>query len=45
MSDDGFDEDEWLAERPRPAWVRAIAWVAALALLVPLVIAAIDLVV
>jgi len=39
------DEDEWLEQRPRPAWVRVVAWVAALALLLPLAVAAIDLVV
>jgi hypothetical protein len=36
------DDDSW-GERRRPAWVRSIAWIAALALLLPIVIAAVDL--
>lgn len=40
-----MDDDDWPGEPRRPGWVRAVAWVAALALLLPLAIAAIDLVV
>ena len=40
--DRGVDDD-WRTEPKRPAWVRLVAWIAALALLLPLLIAAVDL--
>jgi hypothetical protein len=36
--------DEWPGSRARPAWVRWVALVAAAALVLPLVVAAVDLV-
>lgn len=37
-------EDDWPGERPRPAWVRWVALLAAAALVLPLVVAAVELV-
>ena len=37
------DEDDWPVERARPAWVRVVALIAASALVLPLVIAAVEL--
>ena len=36
-------DDDWDVGPRRPAWVRWVAWIAAAALLVPLVVAALDL--
>jgi hypothetical protein len=44
VSDLGEGDDDWPAERPRPAWVRWVALLAAAALVLPLVVAAVELV-
>jgi hypothetical protein len=41
---DGDWDGDWDAERPRPAWVRRMAWIAAVALLIPIVVSAVELV-
>src|SRR5688500_6031403 len=36
-------DDDWDVDARRPAWVRWVAWIAAVALLLPLAVAAVDL--
>ncbi len=38
-------DDDWEPEPRRPAWVRWVAWMAAIALVLPLAVAAVDLLV
>ena len=38
-------DDDWDVERRAPTWVRWVAWIAAAALLLPLAVAAVDLLV